>query len=80
MPSTHRSEATLARSLFHQVVGVGKGESVLRRDSPLRASDLQDNEYNSPERLRPRRPFVALPGHPLYSRQVTTFERPTSAA
>ena len=38
MSSTSRSEATLARTLYTQVVGMGKGESTLRRDSPRRLS------------------------------------------
>jgi hypothetical protein len=36
--STSWSEATLARTLYSQVVGMGKGELILRRDSPLRQS------------------------------------------
>ena len=38
MSSTSRSEATPARTLYTQVVGIGKGESTLRRDSPRRLS------------------------------------------
>jgi len=48
MPSTRRSEATLARSLYHQVVGMGKGESILRRDSPLKIALITEASYPSP--------------------------------
>ena len=75
--SSERSDAS--KIIILQVVGMGKGDSVLRRDSPLRVShDVQDNEYNGPETLKSEEQFVVLPGHPFYGRQVTILERRTS--
>jgi hypothetical protein len=75
--SSERSDAS--KIIVHQVAGMGKGESVLRRDSLFSTShDIQDNEYNGPERLKSEEQFVSLPGHPFYGRQVTILERRTS--
>jgi len=66
MPSTHRIEATPARSLVPQLVGMGKGESVLRRGLSLegqpigvvnqaiqdRIGDRRIREAGVPTRLR----------------------------
>ena len=38
MSSTYRSETTVASGLYPQVVGMGRGESSFRRDSPLSSS------------------------------------------
>jgi hypothetical protein len=70
--AVHLSERSDAGEIIiHQLVGMDKGESVLRRDSPLRTNHcVQENKQNCQESLKSDEQFVILPGHPFYGQKL----------